>query len=104
MKAVFAALAVFAVTGAAQAQNTVEVTYYEQDLLNPARVADLKVQIRRAAERVCNVRDAITARDRQLARNCVEEAKARAIAALEVRVAEVNSDAGAIRIAASNQA
>jgi len=102
MKAAFAALAVFAFAGAAQAQNAVEVSYYEQDLLNPARVADLKVQIRRAAERVCDVRDARGAAERRDARECVAETTERAVSTLNVRVAEMESGAGRIRIASND--
>ena len=97
MRALSAFAAALVLTGAASADvRTVEITYTERDLIDPARVEALQTRIKRAAEHVCDVRGSRVLWERRLAAECAKDAEERANAQLNRAVAA----AGAITIAA----
>lgn len=101
MKFALASLALFAFAGAANAQDVVEISYFPNDLLSPARVELLEREIVRAAERICDADRARTLGERLAARECVREVAGEALSELEVRVADARTDGGRIFVAAA---
>lgn len=96
MRVVSALFAALALTGAASASTTIEITYSQRDLVDPARVEALQLRIERAAERVCNVRQARSLQARAVAMECAREAEERANAQLARAIAA----AGTVTVAA----